>query len=128
MVRVFVFVFVFLVRGRASRITTTQLTVHPPSRDDPPPAGTVSDIENEAGHGHVSLEYRPAEVGAVVREEYAVPHRMGILKTFKSPTPLTALNIIHRIMEQRDQYQRRFDKKSKAEDDYVAQKAYVQEA
>jgi hypothetical protein len=63
-----------------------------------------------------------------VKEEYAVPERMGILETFTSPSPLTTLSIIHRIMQQREQFQKRYDKKSKVEGEYVAQKTYVEEA
>lgn len=89
--------------------------------------GTVSDIQNATGHTSVSLNFDPLDVENVINQEYAVPAKLNILKTFKSPVPLTALDIIHRIIEQREQYQKRYDKKSKAEDAYVAQKSYVQE-
>ncbi len=92
-----------------------------------PLAGSSSDIENTAGHADVSLNFDGSKVAAVVEEEYAVPSRLGLLRTFPSPSPMTALNIVHRIMLQREQFQKRYDKKSKAEDAYVAQKSYVVE-
>ncbi len=90
-------------------------------------AGTVSDIENVEGHASLSLDFHKGDAEAVVTQEYALPAKMGILQTFTSPSPLTALDVIKRIMVQREQYQRRYDKKAKAEGDYVANKTYVQE-
>ncbi len=101
----------------------------PPPRtpDRSSPAGTSSDIENADGHADVSLSFNGFTVAAVVSEAYSVPARLGLLSTFHSPSTMTALNIVHRIMLQREQFQKRYDKKSKAEDAYVAQKSYVQE-
>lgn len=76
----------------------------------------------------MSLHYHGSDVALALQQEYAVPAKMGILRTFKSPmAQLTALSIIKRIMVAREQYQKRYEKKSKAEEDYVAKKEYVQE-
>ena len=56
--------------------------------------------------------------------QYA-PRRLGILREFASPSPLTALSIVTRIIEARDAFKRRHDKKSVAEAKYVANKASV---
>jgi hypothetical protein len=85
-------------------------------------------MENATGHADVALSYNGSNVAAMVTEAYAVPARLGLLRSFSSPSPMTALNIVHRIMLQRDQFQKRYEKKSKAEDAYVANKSYVQEA
>ncbi len=62
-----------------------------------------------------------------MREAYAVPARLGILRTFTSPRTLSALNIMERIRGQRDSYQARYESKSRKEEDYVKGKTYVQE-
>ena len=63
------------------------------------------------------------DVGAVVESEYAAPQRLGILREFSSPSHLTALSIVQRIVEQRNAFQRRHDKKSVAEEKYIAARA-----
>jgi hypothetical protein len=75
----------------------------------------------------MSLDFHSEDADAAVASAYAVPARLGILRSFPSPSPLTALSVIRRIMEEREQFQKRYDKKSKAEDEYVANKSYVQE-
>jgi ethanolamine-phosphate cytidylyltransferase len=93
--------------------------------------GTVSDMTNADGHRAAQLDFERADVGAVVQSEYAAPSRLGILREFASPSPLTALSIVTRIIEARDAYKRRHDKTSVAEANYLANKAsvaYVEEA
>ena len=93
--------------------------------------GTVSDMTNADAHRAAQLNFERADVGAVVESEYAAPQRLGILREFASPSPLTALSIVQRIIEARDAYTRRHDKKAVAEAKYVANKAsatYVAEA
>lgn len=63
-----------------------------------------------------------------LKEAYAVPARMGILSTFSSPRSMTALNIVERILAQRNTYQARYEAKSAKEADYVKNKEYVEEA
>lgn len=89
--------------------------------------GTTSDLRNEDGHHHMGWEYVPEEVDRLTDEAFAVPKRLGILRTFASPSPLTALHVIERIMKQREAFQSRYERKSKSEAAYVAQKTYVQE-
>jgi hypothetical protein len=56
-----------------------------------------------------------------------VPRRLGILREITSPRSLTALDVIDRILSQRENFQRRYEKKSVTEAAYVQAKAYVQE-
>jgi cytidyltransferase-like protein len=69
--------------------------------------GSVSDIANSSGHSAVHISYDEAQVSQVVAREYEVPQRLGILREFRSTSPLTALSIIERIIAQRAAFQRR---------------------
>ena len=89
--------------------------------------GSVSDIANSSGHSAVHISYDEAQVSQVVAREYEVPQRLGILREFRSTSPLTALTIIERIIAQRAAFQRRFDKKSKSEEAYIQNKSFVAE-
>ncbi len=89
--------------------------------------GVTCDLTDAQGHHKLGLEY-DAQTSSDAREEaYAVPAKMGILKTMPSPRCLTALDIVARILQQRDMFQARYEKKSKTEDAYVKQKSYVAE-
>jgi cytidyltransferase-like protein len=91
--------------------------------------GTVSDMQNEAGHEALGWSYHADTVASKRRHAYAVPERMGILRTFTSPSALTAVDVIHRIMASRAQFQRRYTAKAAKESEYYASvKTFVPEA
>lgn len=90
--------------------------------------GEISDTENAKGHEHMGWGYDGARAAAQLKSVYAVPEAMGILRTVHSPRQLTALDIIDRILSQRAMFTARYERKSKMEDAYVAQKTYIQEA
>jgi ethanolamine-phosphate cytidylyltransferase len=89
--------------------------------------GTVSDSINKSAHDILGWEFNEVEARFARDEATAVAKQMNILHTFESPSSLTALDIIDRIVIQREQYQRRFDKKSKTEAAYNESKTYVEE-
>jgi len=89
--------------------------------------GTVSDISNSNGHVTTSLECNQENVGSLIACEYAVPKSLGILREFKSTSSLTALSILKRICVQRQAFETRYDKKSKAEESYQQSKVFVEE-
>jgi len=89
--------------------------------------GTVSDISNSNGHINMSLGCNHANVESLIAREYAVPRSLGILREFSSKSAITALSVIERILAQRHAFQTRYDKKSKAEDDYIQAKGFVEE-
>jgi hypothetical protein len=84
-------------------------------------------MTNVAAHVGINRECNVADAEAAMDVAYAIPSQRGILRTFASPSPLTALDIVNRIMRQREQFKKRYEKKSKAEGDYTAHKSYVQE-
>ena len=90
--------------------------------------GTMSDSENAAGHEHLGWPFRGDATRSHLARAYAVPAALGILRTFASPTPLTALDIIDRIILSRAAFQKRYEKKSKMEEGYYEGKGFVQEA
>lgn len=91
--------------------------------------GTVSDFENSEGYEHMGWRYSGEKVAKAMEQAFAVPKALGILRTFPSPSPLTAVSIIDRIMTSRTQFQARYEKKSRKEAEYYAhEKAYVREA
>ena len=57
----------------------------------------------------------------------AVPKEMNMLQQFRSPMPLTATDVIDRIMEKRETYLARYQKKAKAEQEYYDTSTYTQE-
>lgn len=61
--------------------------------------GDCSDMQNGPGHEALGWEYDAASMEAALAREYAVPLARGILQTFHSPMPLTAVSIVHRIMQ-----------------------------
>jgi ethanolamine-phosphate cytidylyltransferase len=89
--------------------------------------GTVSDIANSNGHSSMSLGFNQGNVESLFAKEYAVPFSRGILREFTSKSSLTALSVIERILAQRNAFQMRYDKKSKAEEDYIQTKGFVEE-
>ncbi len=89
--------------------------------------GTTCDLTDAEGHARLGLEYDALTASDAREEAYAVPKRLGLLKTMDSPKTLTALDIVSRIFEQRDMFQGRYEKKAKSEEAYVKSKAYVQE-
>ena len=89
--------------------------------------GVTCDLTDAQGHARLGLEY-DAQTSSDAREEaYAVPARLGLLRTMPSPRCLTALDIVARIINQRDMFQARYEKKSKTEEAYVKGKTYVVE-
>jgi ethanolamine-phosphate cytidylyltransferase len=91
--------------------------------------GSMSDATNAAGHEHLGWVYKEREMAAALERAYAVPKAMGLLKSFESPMPLTALDIIDRILAARATFQKRYEKKSKMEEDYYSKsKEFIQEA
>ncbi len=73
----------------------------------------------------------PAKDDAAARRidaSYALAAERGILHAFESPSTLTVPDIIHRIVERRVEFQKRYDKKSKSEAAYMEKRTYVQEA
>lgn len=89
--------------------------------------GSVSDVENAGGHEHLGWAWQADATSTMISDEYAVPRKLGILREIKSPRSITALDVIDRILQQRESFQRRFEKKSVSEAAYVQAKAYVQE-
>jgi ethanolamine-phosphate cytidylyltransferase len=89
--------------------------------------GTVSDIANSNGHSSMSLGFNQGNVESLFAKEYAVPFSRGILREFISKSSLTALSVIERILAQRNAFQMRYDKKSKAEEEYIQTKGFVEE-
>lgn len=92
-------------------------------------AGTSSDLENADAHKELGLSHCPSDVDIALEKAYEVPKKLGILRTVKSPYPdLTALSIVTRILRQREAFQNRYEKKSNMEQQYNANKAYIEEA
>jgi ethanolamine-phosphate cytidylyltransferase len=89
--------------------------------------GTVSDIANSNGHSSMSLGFNQGNVESLFAKEYALPFSRGILREFTSKSSLTALSVIERILVQRNAFQMRYDKKSKAEEEYIQTKGFVEE-
>jgi ethanolamine-phosphate cytidylyltransferase len=89
--------------------------------------GTAADVLNKGAHEDLHLEFSDAKARDLFEAAYAVPKAKGMLREFASPSSLTALDIVHRIMAQREQFQKRYETKSKSEANYVANKTYVQE-
>lgn len=59
----------------------------------------------------------------------SVASRMGILKQFKSPSDITVMTIIQRILDQREVFSARYKSKAAKEADYVAnKKEFLEEA
>ena len=89
--------------------------------------GTTCDLTDAVGHAKLGLHYDAITASDAREEAYTVPFKLGILKTMDSPRGLTALDIICRILAQRDLFQARYEKKSASEESYVKNKVYVEE-
>jgi len=89
--------------------------------------GTTCDLTDAVGHARLGLQY-DALIASDAREEaYAVPSSKGLLVTIPSPKTLTALDIVSRILAQRETYQVRYEKKAANEESYNKNKTYVKE-
>ena len=89
--------------------------------------GTTCDLTDAQGHARLGLQYDVLTAIDAREEAYAVPSRLGVLVTMDSPKTLTALDIVSRILGQRDMFQARYEKKAASEELYVKQKVYVEE-
>ena len=89
--------------------------------------GSMSDSQNAAGHEHLGWPFHGDATRSHHERAYAVPASLGILRTFASPTPLTALDIIDRIILSRAAFQQRYEKKAKMEESYYSGKAFLPE-
>ena len=90
--------------------------------------GTVSDMQDEAGYTRMGWGFDQGKFEEKRAGEYAVPERLGILRTINSPRALTSLEIIDRIFSNHSMFAARYARKSKMEEAYVANKSYVVEA
>jgi ethanolamine-phosphate cytidylyltransferase len=89
--------------------------------------GTTCDLTDAQGHSRLGLQYDALTASDAREEAYAVPARLGCLVTMPSPKTLTALDIVSRILGQRDMFQARYEKKAASEEVYIKNKTYVQE-
>ena len=89
--------------------------------------GTTCDLTDARGHARLGLQFDAVTASDAREEAYAVPARLGILREMPSPETLTALDIVSRILAQRDMFQARYEKKAASEETYVKNKVYVQE-
>jgi cytidyltransferase-like protein len=89
--------------------------------------GTTCDLTDKDGHERLDFDFDASSARYVREEAYAVPARLGILRTIPSARTLTALHIVARIMAQRDAFQRRYVAKAAKEEAYTAGKVYVAE-
>jgi len=76
----------------------------------------ISVLVHGTSHDYISEE-----------DPYKLPKSLGIYKEIQSPSTLTAQEIVDRIIKQRSDYQSRFEKKAKKEEQYLEQKKYVPE-
>ena len=90
--------------------------------------GTTCDLTDKDGHDRLDFDYDAQSASYVREEAYAVPAKLGILRTIPSRRTMTALQIVARIMSQRDNFTKRYEVKAAKEAAYVAQKTYVVEA
>lgn len=85
-------------------------------------------MTNSSGHSQLHWDYHKQAAQAAITEAYALPASKGILKVFESPSSLTAVSIISRILSQQSLFAKRNEKKSAMESEYNKNKTYVQEA
>ena len=90
--------------------------------------GTTCDLTDKDGHERLDFDYDEKSAGFVRAEAFAVPAKLGILRTLPSRRTLTALQIVARILAQRESFQLRYESKAAKEAAYVAGKVYVEEA
>ncbi|RYG49284.1 hypothetical protein EON67_06815, partial [archaeon] len=89
--------------------------------------GSNSDFKNAAAQERLGWKYADKPVLQALEEAYTVPLSMGIVRSFTSPSTLTALDVVHRILAARATFESRYERKSKMEAEYVANKGYVEE-
>ena len=89
--------------------------------------GTTCDLTDKDGHERLDFDFDATSARYVREEAFAVPARLGILRTIPSTRTLTALHIVARIMAQRESFQRRYVAKAAKEEAYNAAKVYVAE-
>lgn len=58
---------------------------------------------------------------------YDVPRKKGILKQFVSPRNLSVNDIMNRILDNRDRFEKRFESKKKKNEEYYKEKTFVAE-
>jgi ethanolamine-phosphate cytidylyltransferase len=64
---------------------------------------------------------------ADLEDPYELPRAQGLLRVLDSPSTLKSAEIVGRIMQQRAEYERKFEKKSKSEAQYNQDKVFVEE-
>jgi len=61
------------------------------------------------------------------QDPYRVAKELGIYKEIESPSSLTTEEVVERILNQKDNYQKRYDSKAKKEAEYYEKKTHVEE-
>eukprot|EP01138_Halocafeteria_seosinensis_P006480 gb/GECG01006624.1/.p1 GENE.gb/GECG01006624.1/~~gb/GECG01006624.1/.p1 ORF type:complete len:470 (+),score=67.09 gb/GECG01006624.1/:1-1410(+) len=90
--------------------------------------GTVCDyraLSQSPDKGHTES---PKDINSLIEDSYSVPRELGILREFKSPSSLTVADIVSRVLQHRETYEKRCAKKSSQEANYYGtEKQFVAE-
>lgn len=76
----------------------------------------------------VNGTFHPPHKEIILEDDpYRIPKELGIYQEIPSPSKLTTEEIVERIIQNRASFEKRYSTKAKKEEQYFAQKQYVQE-